>query len=106
MGAWAWAGMTAAGLAATVWGAVALVDRLEREPAEVVQGPALTVVRKCRPPERGWCVVAVDRVDGPVPDDCECGPMPKEYAALQEPDRSWQVLQEYRRQVRREARRK
>lgn len=99
-------GTALVGAALLVWGGVA-VARSVRPLSEEEAGarePVGYVVRKCKPPEKGWCVLAMDRLDGPLPEACECGPMPAEYASLLEPDRSWETVKAYRKQLRREAR--
>jgi hypothetical protein len=79
---------------------VEISEGIGAEAVAEVQGPAVRVVRKCKPPEKGWCVLEVARLEGEVPERCECGPLPKEYASLLEPDRSWEVLRDYRRSLR------
>lgn len=101
------AAMLVMGAALLVWGCVALVRSVgalsEERPEAGAREPAGYVVRKCKPPEKGWCVLSLA---GPLTEECECGPMPKQWASLLEPDKSWEALKEYRRQLRREARKR
>lgn len=92
----------ASGALAVGAGSLALLERWESLGADevVVPGPEVRVVRKCKAPEKGWCVFEVARLGEPVPKECECGPVPRAYASLLEPDKSWETLQSYRKQLR------
>lgn len=95
---WAVAGLLVlGGVFARGWAAASDVVR---EPPGAVESAAVRVVRKCKPPEKGWCVLDLAQLDSPVPEMCECGPLPRELVALTEPDRSWGALKEYRKRVR------
>ena len=73
------AGLLAAGLGllmlgAAALGAVGVWAKAERDSKEQGALPTrVQVVRKCRPPEKGWCAFDLGG-DEAIPDVCECRP--------------------------------
>jgi hypothetical protein len=103
---WTWVGVGGFLVGVLLGATFSGTGRAESRLVAVEPEPAVRVVRKCKAPEKGWCVLDVMRLGEPVPEACVCGPLPKEYKALTEPDESWKVLRDYRRAQRKESKKR